>query len=163
MFEDRYAQIQYDSDNLENVTVKEVRDVPEGKGSLEDVVSEKLRETAEFVQEIVNREKNDTIPGNTGGMAQDWPAGDRGGRFFGRLEPSGQNASFSQGEPSFQGSPARQGMPFWQDPALSQGGRFPQSPSYPQERNPYPENYVPQKPFSNQGGYVPQKTPSGHR
>lgn len=67
MFEDRYAQIQYDSDNLENVTVKEVRDVPEGKGSLEDVVSEKLRETAEFVQEIVNREKNDTIPGNTGG------------------------------------------------------------------------------------------------
>lgn len=133
MFEDRYAQIQYDSDNLENVTVKEVRDVPEGKGSLEDVVSEKLRETAEFVQEIVNREKNDTIPGNTGGMAQDWPAGDRGGTFFwkaGAFRPKCilfPRGAFFPGKPCqagdafLAGSGLKPGRPLSAKPFLSAG------------------------------------------
>lgn len=57
MDDEKYAQIQYDENDLENVTVKEVRNLSEGKYGSEDMVRENLKEIFENVQEMVKKEK----------------------------------------------------------------------------------------------------------
>lgn len=57
MGEEKYAQIQYDGDDLENVTIKEVGDTPKTGSGSGDVALEGIAGIAESVREIVKMEK----------------------------------------------------------------------------------------------------------
>lgn len=135
MSEEKYAQIQYDGDDLENVTLKEVGDAPKTENGLGDVAFEGIEGIAESVREIVNMEKEEKDSAMSEAGAYRPPAGfgnppeapqfapgqgnvPQGEKFFGQR-------SVPQGENYFGQSNKPQGENYFGQGNKPQGGKIP--------------------------------------
>ena len=147
MSEEKYAQIQYDGDDLENVTLKEVGDAPKTENGLGDVAFEGIEGIAESVREIVNMEKEEKDSAMSEAGAYRPPAGfgnppeapqfapgqgnvPQGEKFFGqRSVPQGENyfgqSNKPQGENYFGQSNKPQGENYFGQGNKPQGGKIP--------------------------------------